>query len=282
MEANAFYFMTQFWRENERRTFSAKETQLYFFLLAEFNRLHRQNPFACSTQRIINCLGISRHTLCRLREALQARGLIRYEEGRNLSAMPRYTLLTASQCANTDTQDGTQDGTQNLQCANTDTQDGTQNLQRANTDTQDGTQDGTQNLQCANADTQDGTQDGTIIKRDKRNNSTIINEELLSLEELHARLLGDAEWLARVGSLAAKHGIDAGEKRMRERLDEFFLYLQTCGTQTKTLGDAQRHFVNWLVKRAASTSDRRQLPPRCVGVKLTDNSPDKFKDVKGW
>ena len=264
MEASAFYFMTQFWRENETLLFSAKETQLYFFLLAEYNRLHRQNPFACSTQRIINCLGISRHTLCRLRETLQARGLIRYEEGRNLSAMPRYTLLTASQCANADTQDGTQDGTQNLQCANADTQDGTQNSQ------------------CANADTQDGTQDGTIIKRDKKNNSTIINEELLSLEELHARLLRDAEWLARVGALAAKHGIDAGEKKMRERLDEFFLYLQTCGTQTKTLGDTQRHFVNWLVKRAAGTSDRRQLPPRCVGVKLTDNSPDKFKDVKGW
>ena len=269
MEANAFYFMTQFWRENETLLFSAKETQLYFFLLAEFNRLHRQNPFACSTQRIINSLGISRHTLCRLRETLQARGLIRYEEGRNLSSMPRYTLLTASRCANADTQDGTQDGTQNSQCANT--------------DTQDGTQDGTQNSQCANTDTQDGTQDGTIIKRDKRNNSTsIIKEELLSLEELHARLLDDAEWLGRVGALAAKHGIDAGEKKMRERLDEFFLYLQTCGTQTKTLGDAQRHFVNWLVKRAANTSDRRQQPPRCVGVKLTDNSPDKFKDVKGW
>ena len=251
METSTFYHIARFWRENERRTFSAKETQLYFFLLAEFNRLHRQNPFACSTQRIINCLGISRHTLCRLRETLQARGLIRYEEGRNLSAMPHYTLLTASQCANADTQDGTQDGTQNLQCANT--------------------------------DTQGGTQDGTIIKRDKRNNSTsIIKEELLSLEELHARLLGDADWLARVGALAAKHGIDAGEKKMRERLDEFFLYLQTCGTQTKTLGDAQRHFVNWLVKRAANTSDRRQQPPRCVGVKLTDNSPDKFKDVKGW
>ena len=250
METSTFYHIARFWRENERHTFSAKETQLYFFLLAEYNHLHRQNPFACSTQRIINSLGISRHTLCRLRDTLQARGLIRYEEGRNLSAMPRYTLLTASQCAKADTQNGTQDGTQNSQCANT--------------------------------DTQDGIQDGTIIKRDKRNNSTIINEELLSLEELHARLLGDAEWLARVGALAAKQGIDAGEKRMHERLDEFFLYLQTCGTQAKTLGDAQRHFVNWLVKRAASTSDRRQLPPRCVGVKLTDNSPDKFKDVKGW
>ena len=250
METSTFYHIARFWRENERHTFSAKETQLYFFLLAEFNRLHRQIPFACSTQRIINSLGISRHTLCRLRETLQARGLIRYEEGRNLSSMPRYTLLTASQCANTDTQDGTQDGTQNSQCANT--------------------------------DTQDGTQDGTIIKRDKRNNSTIIKDELLSLEELHARLLSDAEWLARAGALAAKQGIDAGEKRMRERLDEFFLYLQTCGTQTKTLGDAQRHFVNWLVKRAASTSDRRQQPTRCVGVKLTDNSPEKFKDVKGW
>ena len=63
---------------------------------------------------------------------------------KNLSAVQRYTLLSNSQCANADTQDGTLDGTQNLQ--------------------------------CANADTLDGTQDGTIIKNksiETKNSSTI-------------------------------------------------------------------------------------------------------------
>ena len=54
---------------------------------------------------------------------------------KDLSAVQRYTLLSNFQCANADTQECTQDGTQRSQ--------------------------------CANADTQDGTQDGTIIKRDK-------------------------------------------------------------------------------------------------------------------
>lgn len=252
METGTFHLMTHFWRENDNQTFSAKEVQLYFFLLAEYNRLHRQNPFACSTQRITNSLGISRHTLCRLREKLQTRGLLVYEEGKNLSAVPCYTLLSKSQCANSNTQDSTQDDTQRSQCANT--------------------------------DTQEDTQDGTIIKRDKRNNSsTTIKEELLSLEELHVRLLSDAEWLMRVGELASKQGIDAGEKRIHERLDEFFLYLQTCGTLTKTLSDAQRHFVNWLMKRAnGTTMHRKALPADRVGVKLEDNSPEKFKNISGW
>lgn len=238
METGTFHLMAHFWHENEKQLFSAKEVQLYFFLLAEYNRLHRQSPFACSTQRITNSLGISRHTLCRLRERLQTRGLLAYEEGKNLSAVPCYTLLSKSQCANADTQDGTQEG----------------------------------------------TQDGTIIKRDKRNDSsTTIKEELLPLEYLHVRLLSDTEWLTRVGELAAKQGIEAGEKRIHERLDEFFLYLQTCGTLTKTISDAQRHFVNWLTERANSTTaHRKALTTARVGVKLEDNSPEKFKNISGW
>ena len=54
---------------------------------------------------------------------------------KGLSAVQRYTLLSNFQCANADTQECTQDGTQRSQ--------------------------------CSNADTQDGTQDGTIIKRCK-------------------------------------------------------------------------------------------------------------------
>ena len=116
----SFDYMGQFWRESEMQAFSAKETQLYFFLLAECKRRYWQTPFGCSTQRITNNLGISRQTLCRLRKKLQDRGLITYEEGKNNSSVPCYTLLikadtqTAHQNVTANVaQDGTASGTAN-------------------------------------------------------------------------------------------------------------------------------------------------------------------------
>ena len=114
MGARSFDYMGQFWRENEMQMFSAKETQLYFFLLAECNRRYWQVPFGCSTQRITNNLGISRQTLCRLRKKLQGRGLIAYEEGKNNSSVPGYVLLIKPDCQTAQqnvTANGTQDGT---------------------------------------------------------------------------------------------------------------------------------------------------------------------------
>ena len=73
MRVRSYDYMGQFWRENEIQMFSAKETQLYFFLLAECRRRCWLVPFGCSTQRITNNLGISRQTLCRLRKKLQDR-----------------------------------------------------------------------------------------------------------------------------------------------------------------------------------------------------------------
>ena len=114
MRVRSFDYMGQFWRENEIQMFSAKETQLYFFLLAECRRRCWQVPFGCSTQRITNNLGISRQTLCRLRKKLQDRGLITYEEGKNNSSVPGYVLLIKPDCQTAQqnvTANGTQDGT---------------------------------------------------------------------------------------------------------------------------------------------------------------------------
>lgn len=58
MTARTFDYMRQFWQENEVQVLSAKEPQLYFFLLVECNRQYWRNPFGCATLRIINNLSL--------------------------------------------------------------------------------------------------------------------------------------------------------------------------------------------------------------------------------
>lgn len=244
MKARSFDYMKQFWQENEIQRFSAKEVQLYFFFLAECNRQYWRNPFGCSTLRITNTLGISRQTLCRVRLNLQERGLITYKEGKNDSTIPSYTLLIKSggQIASNVTADGTLDGTAN------------------------------------------GTQDGTIIKTYKtEDNIFIYNSELLPLDKLQNLLSTDREWLNRVREYANKQKIVLDSDRVEAHLQEFFLYLSTNGTPSKSIADTQRYFVNWLVKRERH-KDYKFKPQSShqVGVKLTDDNPDKFKDITGW
>ena len=49
MRVRSFDYMGQFWRENEIQMFSAKETQLYFFLLVECKCRYWQAAFGCCT-----------------------------------------------------------------------------------------------------------------------------------------------------------------------------------------------------------------------------------------
>ena len=219
MGIRSFDYMGQFWRENEMQTFSARETQLYFFLLAECKRRYWQASFGCSTQRITNNLGISRQTLCRLRKKLQDRGLIAYEEGKNNSSIPDYTLLIKVDTNKTVQRNMTANGTL------------------------------------------DGTAAGTIINSiDKINKSIIPKEKPLHLNDLQALLYADNKWLG-----------------------NFFLYLRTCGIQSKSPADAQQHFVNWLMKKGNNRDYRQKAHPAWqVGVKLTDDNPDKFKNTSEW
>lgn len=245
MEASPFDYMKQFWRENEVQMFSAKEAQLYFFFLSESNRLYWRNPFGCSTQRITNNLGISRQTLCRLRKKLQDRGLITYEEGKNNSIVPCYELLTKSK-DNVFT-NGTQNGTVNV-------------------------------TPCETAN-------GTIIKTYKTedNELTISMEELLPLDRLQTILCDDREWIMRIKEYLGKQGFELDEANIGKRLEGFFLYLQTGGTKFKTITDTQKHFVNWLMKKGCSrVNKQKSLPSQQVGVKLTEDNPDKFKNISGW
>lgn len=244
MKARNLDYMKQFWQENEIQIFSAKAVQLYFFFLAECNRQYWRNPFGCSTLRITNTLGISRQTLCRVRQNLQERGLITYKGGKNDSSIPSYTLIIKS------------DG------------------QIASNVTADGTQNGTAN----------GTQDGTIIKTYKiEDNISIYNSELLPLDKLQNLLSTDREWFYRVREYANKQKIVLDIDRIEAQLREFFLYLSTTSAQSKSIADTQRYFVNWLVKKESHKGYKfKPQSSHQVGVKLTDDNPDKFKDITGW
>lgn len=113
--------------------------------------------------------------------------------------------------------------------------------------------------------------------------SIINKEELYPLERLRAILCEDHDWQGNVREYADKQGIGLDRTALQELLGEFFLYLQTCGTLSKTVPDTQRHFVNWLVKkRNVKERKNKQLPAKQTGVMLKDNSPDKFKDITGW
>lgn len=244
MKARYLDYMKQFWQENEIQRFSAKAVQLYFFFLAECNRQYWLNPFGCSTLRITNTLGISRQTLCRVRQNLQERGLITYKGGKNDSSIPSYALIIKS------------DG------------------QIASNVTADGTQNGTAN----------GTQDGTIIKTYKiEDNISIYNSELLPLDKLQNLLSTDREWFYRVREYANKQKIVLDIDRIEAQLREFFLYLSTTSAQSKSIADTQRYFVNWLVKKESHKGYKfKPQSSHQVGVKLTDDNPDKFKDITGW
>ncbi len=253
MAARTFDYIRQFWQENEAQVFSARETQLYFFLLAECNRQYWRNPFGCATQRITNNLDISRQTLCRLRKKLEEHGLISYQEGKNHSSTPDYSLLIKKTS-------------------------GAAQVKTSSNGIQNGTQDGTANV------TQNGTQNGTNIKTYLKDNISNFNkEELIPLDELQGVLSGNKEWLGGVSEYIHGQGIDMSDSEVGEQLRAFFLYLHTGGTISKSITDAQSHFVNWLVKRERGrTGMQKQPTARQVGVKLTDNSPEKFKNITGW
>lgn len=51
----------------------------------------------------------------------------------------------------------------------------------------------------------------------------------------------------------------------------------------KSITDTQKHFVNWLVKKECSRVNKQKpLPSQQVGVKLTEDNPNKFKNISGW
>ena len=118
---------------------------------------------------------------------------------------------------------------------------------------------------------------------DKINKSIISKEKPILLNDLQALLRNNDKWLGNVKEYASQHGMEVDDMKIQEMLGDFFLYLRTCGIQSKALADAQQHFVNWLMKKGNNGgSSQKILPAWQVGVKLTDDNPDKFKNTSEW
>ncbi|ADV44618.1 hypothetical protein [Bacteroides helcogenes] len=89
-------YMNRFWKVNEEAPFSARETQLYFFLLEVCNRHHWKMPFNCPTCRVVNTIAFTRQTLVLVRQRLKECEMIDFVEGEGNRAAPSYTLLAMS------------------------------------------------------------------------------------------------------------------------------------------------------------------------------------------
>lgn len=66
----------------------------------------------------------------------------------------------------------------------------------------------------------------------------------MSLDELQGVLSGNKEWLGGVSEYIRGQGIVMSDSEVEELLRAFFLYLHTGGTVSKSISDAQIHFVN--------------------------------------
>ena len=85
-------YVNQFWREGERKSYTVNEISLYFFLCNECNKKRWQMPFPCSTEYIGSQIGLSKQTICNVRNSLAKRGLIDFIKGRRGTKSPQYSL----------------------------------------------------------------------------------------------------------------------------------------------------------------------------------------------
>ena len=73
---------------------------------------------------------------------------------------------------------------------------------------------------------------------------------VLGLEELKKELLGANIWIEEVQrSLLRNYKVALHTDEIKEKIEGFFLHLSSIGTDVKTIEDAKRHFVNWILKQ---------------------------------
>lgn len=271
-------YARQFWRENEIQLFTSNETRLYFFLLDECNNRFWGDSFNCSSLRLTNNLGFSRKTLCALRRKLMERGLIGYTEGTNQSEAPSYSLLWI-QKGRSHPEKGQKE---TPKVTPEETPDETPGETPASNETQNETPEETPKV----------TPNETINKTDKtiktdKTYSSLKEKEkeketLSALHEVETALLADGAWIASVKELAAANSLQLDGTTIGKEITTFFLFLQSKGIREKPLPDARSHFINWLMKRKGHINGMKPLSPSQVGVRLEDDNPNKFRNIKGW
>lgn len=93
---NYIELINNFWSVRRIRPMTSYEADFYFYLLKECNSRNWANPFELPSRNVELELGISRKTICDLRNKLQQKGLISFKEGQKRASGAFYSILYVS------------------------------------------------------------------------------------------------------------------------------------------------------------------------------------------
>ena len=88
--------INNFWNVRRTRPMTSYEADFYFYLLKECNSRNWTSPFELPTRNIEFELGLSRKTICDLRNKLQQKGLISFKEGNKRGNGASYSISYVS------------------------------------------------------------------------------------------------------------------------------------------------------------------------------------------
>jgi len=94
---NYIELINNFWSVRRIRPMTSYEADFYFYLLKECNSRNWTNPFELPSRNVELELGISRKTICDLRNKLQQKGLISFKEGQKRVSGAFYSILYVSE-----------------------------------------------------------------------------------------------------------------------------------------------------------------------------------------
>lgn len=89
--------INNFWSVRRIRPMTSYEADFYFYLLKECNSRNWTNPFELPSRNVELELGISRKTICDLRNKLLQKGLISFKEGNRRTSGAIYEILYVSE-----------------------------------------------------------------------------------------------------------------------------------------------------------------------------------------
>lgn len=89
--------INNFWSVRRIRSMTSYEADFYFYLLKECNSRNWTNPFELPSRNVELELGISRKTICDLRNKLLQKGLISFKEGNRRTSSAIYEILYVSE-----------------------------------------------------------------------------------------------------------------------------------------------------------------------------------------
>ena len=234
-------FVNQFWREGERKSYTVNEISLYFFLCNECNKKRWQMPFPCSTEYIGSQIGLSKQTICNVRNSLAKRGLIDFIKGRRGTKSPQYLICGLTKELTTSlTKELTTDLTTDL----TINKDEDKDIEK-----------------------ESGID--TLPEREEKN--------ALSITQLKEILMVDTPWHDKLLVLLSGDGITLDKVTLKELLGQFFLMLETNGPKGKELSDCRQHAYNWIRRKLRNDKYGNQQCDIRRPVEILASSPEEYE-----